>query len=168
MSKAFYSVSDFKPIEKLEAQWRDINREFEAVKHELIDYVERNLFDEGWKVFGLWNLPHREPIFGAIEKCPLTAALITQHIPHHGAAGFSVLMPGTRIKPHVGWQGQFLRCHIGLDIPDGDCAIRVAGETRSWAQGQALIFNDRLEHEAWNASSRARTVLLFDFDPAEC
>lgn len=167
MSQAFYRVEDFPGIAQMQRRWRDILSEYHAVCSELTSYVERNLFDQGWEIFGLWNLPHREPIFGGVERCPLTASLTTEHIPGHGAVAFSVLRPGTRIKPHKGRPGPFLRCHIGLEVPPGDCAIRVAGETRRWRAGEALIFDDRLEHEAWNASEGTRAVLLFDFEPGK-
>ena len=39
---------------------------------------------------------------------------------------------------------------------------RVGAETRHWAEGRALIFDDSMEHEAWNGSARPRVVLLFD------
>lgn len=165
MNRAFYSIEDFPGIARVLERWRDILSEYEAVRSDLTSYVERNLFDQGWEVFGLWNLPHREPILGGVERCPVTASLISEHVHGHGAVAFSVLRPGTRIKPHKGRPGPFLRCHIGLEVPAGDCAIHVAGETRRWRAGEALIFDDRLEHEAWNVTEGPRAVLLFDFEP---
>jgi ornithine lipid ester-linked acyl 2-hydroxylase len=165
MTQAFYEPARFPTIIAIAERWREILRDYRAIQSELVDYVEPHLFTAGWKVFGLWNLPHREALHGTLEKCPVTTSLIHEQVPGHGAAGFSVLTPGTRIIPHRGWQGHYLRCHIGLDVPAGDCALRVAGETRRWRQGEPLIFDDRLEHEAWNETASARVVLLFDFDP---
>ena len=45
--------------------------------------------------------------------------------------------------------------------PD-DCALRVGAETRAWRRGEMLIFDDSIEHEAWNRSSDTRIVLLFE------
>jgi aspartyl/asparaginyl beta-hydroxylase (cupin superfamily) len=39
----------------------------------------------------------------------------------------------------------------------------VAGETRGWEEGRCLVFDDTVEHEAWNDSEQARGVLLLDF-----
>jgi len=43
--------------------------------------------------------------------------------------------------------------------------LQVDGETRHWANGAALIFDDRLPHAAKNLTDRARVVLLVDFIP---
>lgn len=161
----FHDAARFPFIAELERQWRDIHAEFLAVQDALIDYVEPDLYDQGWQVFGLWNLPHREPLTAGVQRCPRTAALIERLVPSHGAVAFSVLRPGTRIKPHQGKPGPYLRCHLGLEVPPGDCAIRVSGETRGWQEGRALVLDDRLEHEAWNLAQQRRVVLLFDFIP---
>lgn len=167
MSAAFPDAGRFPFLAELEAHWRAIHSEFLRVQHDAVDYLETRLYDEGWQVFGLWNLPHREPLHGATERCPFTAALIERLVPAHGAVAFSVLAPGTRIKPHRGKPGPYLRCHLALEVPAGDCAIRVDGETRGWEPGKALVLDDRLEHEAWNATQERRVVLLVDFiDPA--
>ena len=161
----FHATARFPFIAELERQWQDIRAEFLAVQDALIDYVEPHLYDQGWQVFGLWNLPHREPLTAGVQRCLRTAALIERLVPSHGAVAFSVLRPGTRIKPHQGTPGPYLRCHLGLEVPAGDCAIRVSGETRGWQEGRALVLDDRLEHEAWNLAQQRRVVLLFDFIP---
>ena len=40
--------------------------------------------------------------------------------------------------------------------------MRVGAETRAWREGEALIFDDSIEHEAWNRSNRTRVILLFE------
>jgi beta-hydroxylase len=167
MGEAFPDAATFGFIAELEANWETIHREFRSVEHAAADYLETHLYDKGWQVFGLWNLPHREAFKGAAERCPATAALIERLVPTHGAVAFSVLQPGTRIHPHRGRPGPYLRCHLGLEVPAGDCAIRVAGERRRWETGRALVLDDRLEHEAWNATRERRVVLLFDFIPPQ-
>jgi aspartyl/asparaginyl beta-hydroxylase (cupin superfamily) len=52
-------------------------------------------------------------------------------------------------------------CHLPLVIPP-DCALRVGNETRAWREGELLMFDDTIEHEAWNKSSQLRVVLIFD------
>jgi len=41
--------------------------------------------------------------------------------------------------------------------------MRVGPETRSWREGECLIFDDTVEHEAWNRARNTRVDLLFDF-----
>ncbi len=158
-------AADFPALQELGRHWRTIRDEFRAAERALVPYLETHLYDQGWEVLGLWNLPHREALEGATQRCPRTAALVEQFVPSHGAVAFSVLAPGTRIHPHRGRQGPYLRCHLGLEVPAGDCAIRVAGQTRGWAEGELLVLDDRLEHEAWNLTGARRVVLLLDFVP---
>jgi beta-hydroxylase len=78
------------------------------------------------------------------------------------SAHFSCLLPATHIRPHSGYTRKVLRCHLGLFVPEG-CALRVGGEVRTWQAGSCLVFDDTVEHEAWNRSMLPRTVLLIDF-----
>ena len=74
---------------------------------------------------------------------------------------FSRLEPKTRIPPHTGATNTRLIVHIPLVVPAG-CGFRVGSETREWQPGTALIFDDTIEHEAWNDSDQPRVVLIFD------
>jgi aspartate beta-hydroxylase len=74
---------------------------------------------------------------------------------------FSMLRPGTRIRPHNGFTNARLICHLPLIVPP-QCALRVGNETRPWRPGELIIFDDSVEHEAWNLSGERRVVLLFD------
>ena len=99
-------------------------------------------------------------------RCPRTmaalqAAPLAQAPPRSPSVLFSLLRPGARIPPHTGQTNARLICHLPLIVPEG-CALRVGNETRAWAEGQTLIFDDTIEHEAWNTSDRLRVVLLFD------
>jgi len=51
--------------------------------------------------------------------------------------------------------------HLPLIIPPG-CGFRVGGEQREWEPGKAFVFDDTIEHEAWNDSDEPRAVLIFD------
>ena len=41
--------------------------------------------------------------------------------------------------------------------------MKVGGETRRWQEGKCLVFDDSLEHEAWNLAPEPRIVLIIDF-----
>jgi hypothetical protein len=49
-----------------------------------------------------------------------------------------------------------------LIVPDG-CALQVGSEVRRWHEGKCLVFDDTVEHSAWNNSTESRIVLLVDF-----
>lgn len=163
--KAFFPSADFAFTTVLEQHWREIHREFVGVQERMVDYVERDLYGKGWKVFIMANFPHREVISGNDVRCPVTMSLIKQHVPRSGVVCFSLLEPQTRIEPHEGYKGQYLRCHLGLQIPDGDCKLSVGGISKPWEEGKTLVFDDRHRHGAWNLTDQPRVVLLFDFIP---
>ncbi|MGH8325575.1 MAG: aspartyl/asparaginyl beta-hydroxylase domain-containing protein [Steroidobacteraceae bacterium] len=95
-------------------------------------------------------------IFGALRRLPLCR--IRGRTP---TALFSLLRPGAHIPPHHGYLNTRLICHLPLIVP-GACTLRVGNETREWREGELLIFDDTIEHEAWNRSGEPRVVLLFD------
>lgn len=99
-------------------------------------------------------------------KCPKTLAALRDapmaRIPNHSPMVlFSKLTPGTRIPPHTGMINTRLVCHLPLIVPPG-CHFRVGNDTRVWEEGRAWIFDDTIEHEAWNQGATDRTILIFD------
>jgi aspartyl/asparaginyl beta-hydroxylase (cupin superfamily) len=161
-----YDAARFEFTAALADNWQAIYREYLDVADRVIDWFERDLYGDGWKVFGLFDFPHGKPLPENTAACPLTTELVKRHVPRHGAVGFSVLRPGTRIQPHEGYAGNFLRCHLALRVPSGDCGLRIGGVRQHWHEGKMLIFDDRHLHEAWNMTGEDRVVLLLDFVPA--
>jgi aspartate beta-hydroxylase len=99
-------------------------------------------------------------------RCPVITRIIEGHgtvRTHAGLLYVSKLSPGTEIKPHRGPTNLRLRCHLGVTVPEGDCGLKVGGETRRWQEGRCLLFDDSLEHEAWNRAATPRIVLIIDF-----
>ena len=101
-----------------------------------------------------------------IARCPRTMAALGQapqvRIPARGpTAFFSRLEPKTRIPPHTGSTNTRLTVHIPLIVPPG-CGFRVGSEVREWQPGTALVFDDTIEHEAWNDSDQPRVIFIFD------
>ncbi|MES2886416.1 MAG: aspartyl/asparaginyl beta-hydroxylase domain-containing protein [Pseudomonadota bacterium] len=157
----FIDPSPFPFIQKLEAGWQCIRDECLALAQDSFEpWVRREMYGEGWSVYGL--IAFGERIEPALKACPRTAELLSG-VPGLTTAGFSRMAPGTHIQPHVGWVETVSRLHMGLIVPDGDCALRVADETRPWKLGHCLVFDDTSEHEAWNRAATPRTVLLLDF-----
>jgi tetratricopeptide (TPR) repeat protein len=76
-------------------------------------------------------------------------------------AMFSLLRPHTRIPAHVGSSNVRLVLHLPLIIPAG-CRYRVGNTVREWVPGTAWVFDDTIEHEAWNDSDKLRVIFMCD------
>jgi hypothetical protein len=117
-----------------------------------------------WSSFFLWKDGARQD--GACKVCPQTAALLDE-LPladqpgYAPTAMFSALEAHTRIPPHTGSTNVRLLCHLPLILP-GPAFFRVGAETRAWEIGQGWVFDDTIEHEAWNDADELRVILIFD------
>ena len=117
-----------------------------------------------WSAYFLWNQSADMPNHQA--RCPVTCRLLAGaprcHIEGHApTAFFSVLDANTRIPAHVGVTNTRCTVHVPLIIPPG-CGFRVGSTTREWVPGQAWLFDDTINHEAWNLSDTPRAILIFD------
>jgi aspartyl/asparaginyl beta-hydroxylase (cupin superfamily) len=174
--RQFYERDEFPWLASIEAQTEAIRNEFLAVaanEADLRPYIQtdparpqreygRLLDSLDWSAF--FVVEYGKPI--AADRCPAAYAAV-QKTPLCVAPGrspsvfFSLLKPGVRIPPHTGQTNARLIVHLPLIVPDG-CGFRVGNETRTWTPGKALIFDDSIEHEAWNESGEQRAVLIFD------
>jgi beta-hydroxylase len=156
----FLSPDQFPFCASLEEKWELIRGECLALPTDRFDpWVQGKMHGGGWSVYGLYALGQAIPQACAI--CPQTAAALAA-VPGLSMAGFSRLAPHTHVKPHVGWAKSVYRLHLGLDVPDG-CRLRAGTDVQPWTEGKCLIFDDTVEHEAWNDSNFPRSVLLLDF-----
>jgi aspartate beta-hydroxylase len=117
-----------------------------------------------WGAYFLWNQGRRQE--SHLARCPRTsatlAALPQVDIPGRGpTAFFSILDAHTKIPAHTGVTNTRLTVHLPLIVPP-NCRFRVGGETREWRAGTAWVFDDTIEHEAWNDSDAPRAILIFD------
>jgi aspartate beta-hydroxylase len=117
-----------------------------------------------WSACFLWEYGVRNDAVCAL--CPETAAALAD-VPQNIIPGkapsafFSLLKPQAHIPAHTGVTNTRAIIHLPLVVPD-DCRFRVGGETREWRVGEALAFDDTIEHEAWNDSDALRIVLILD------
>jgi len=121
--------------------------------------------NDDWGAYYLWHYGDKNPDAEAL--CP-AAFRALQSAPQPDIPGqapialFSKLRPKTKIPPHNGMVNTRLICHLPLIVPENCGAIRVGNEARPWVEGEMLIFDDSMLHEAWNDSDEERVVLLFD------
>lgn len=172
----FYERTDFAWAEAVEAATADVRDELMAVladTPELPPYIEHDptvphrthrLADN--PAWGAYHLLRGDPVPGQADRCPKTLAALA----HAGQpvirgrspmALFSLLKPGAHIFPHHGMLNTRLICHLPLVVPPG-CRLRVGNETRAWEEGRLMVFDDSIEHEAWNDGQSFRVILLFE------
>jgi len=175
----FYARSSFPWLEEIEQATPEIQAEFQRVFAEdssalepYIAYPSAAPLDQWrelnhsrrWSVFYLWR--DGTPVAEHQARCPRTVALLAKapqaDVPEYGpTAFFSILDAKTRIPPHCGVTNSRLIVHVPLIIPEG-CRFRVGSTTRPWRPGEAFVFDDTIEHEAWNDSDVPRAILIFD------
>jgi aspartyl/asparaginyl beta-hydroxylase (cupin superfamily) len=128
--------------------------------------VSKALLDgRDWGVLALCEQGWVDPDY--IKRCPSTWDALLRHAPVPRVCGwgpsvvFSLLKAGAHIGAHTGMYNTRLICHLPLIVPPG-CGFRVGNEVREWEEGKLLIFDDTIEHEAWNNGPEDRVVLIFD------
>jgi len=174
----FYPREQFPWLEALEAKTEAIQAELQNLisgGSEFNAYLESNTerpaFDshgmadnDDWGALYLWR--NGEPVLENQALCPVTTEAMNvlplvfsgQRCPN---ILFSRLRPGAKIPPHSGMINTRLIGHLPLIIPE-DCGFRVGNSTRTWNVGEAFLFDDTIEHEAWNNSTEDRFVLIFE------
>ena len=178
----FHDRDLFPNIEVLEQATADIRAEFNALiaaeAAEMVPYVQypdrvplrqwRELNNNrDWTAIHL--LKDGSPVEINARHCPRTMEAIG-HMDQPRVPGaspvamFSLLAPRTRIPAHTGVANTRLVCHLPLIVPP-DCGFRVGASTREWRVGEAFVFDDSIEHEAWNDSDELRVVLIIDVWP---
>jgi aspartyl/asparaginyl beta-hydroxylase (cupin superfamily) len=175
---SFFERSEFPWLAAIEAQTDAIRAEFlELVRSEegfqpYLEYGEdqpHNQFAElnnsmKWTAFHL--IRDGKPVEPNAARCPVTMAALGG-APQPDQPGrtpnamFSLLRPGVTIPAHTGVTNSRLVVHVPLIIPP-NCAFRVGNDTREWKPGTAFVFDDTIEHEAWNKSDELRVILMFD------
>jgi len=175
----FYDNADFPWLKELEAATDMIRQELIALVREdqtgfrpYVDHpagVPLNQWADlnhsmKWNASFLWKDGAR--IEEHCRRCPGTAALLGEmpmaDMPGYApTAFFSVLQPHAEIPPHTGVTNARLIVHLPLIVPRG-CRFRVGNTTKGWRPGEAWIFDDTIEHAAYNDSDEIRIILIFD------
>jgi aspartate beta-hydroxylase len=174
----FYEREDFPWLDEVERATEDIRTELVEVMREpaaFAPYVQGDpnrprkeqagmLNNPAWSAFYLWK--NGESVAENAARCPKTLDALRNaplaHVANRSPSIlFSLLKPGTRIPPHNGFVNTRLICHLPLIVP-GKCSFRVGNDVREWVEGKAWLFDDTIEHEAWNHSDQTRVILLFD------
>jgi len=168
---AIYDNAVFPWTKTIERDWRAIRAELDRLLtrkddlpgfHEIASDVAVTSNDDRWKTFFLCGYGFRSD--NNIALCPETWR-VCQNIPGLITVMFSILEPGKHLPQHRGPYNGVLRLHLGLLVPEPRerLGIRVDKQIYRWREGEAVIFDDAYEHEAWNNTPHTRVVLFVDF-----
>lgn len=120
----------------------------------------RTFYKYGWSRYYLhwYGYTHAS----ARASCPKTLQILAQY-PQVKAAMFAILPPHSVLTPHADPLACSLRYHLGLSTPNAaQCFIDVDGQTRSWRDGEAFIFDETYLHFVRNDTDAPRLILMCD------
>jgi len=175
----FYDRSLFPWLAELEAATDAIREEYLAAARELGSSFKPYVSHPEGAPVGSWAELNHSPRWNSLHlwksherfdeicrRCPRTVGAVTK-LPQITIENFaptvlfSVLAPHTRIPAHSSVSNCRLVVHLPLIIP-GKCAFRVGNITREWKEGESWVFDDTINHEAWNDSDDYRVILMID------
>jgi aspartate beta-hydroxylase len=162
--KAWHDAAQFPVIRELESRFAEIRAE--ALKVEPAHYYEEaeNIGRTGsWQVCMFYEHGRRNDF--VCRQCPTIASVLDSHASIRRGAGLiylSKMSARTHVTAHQAHSNLRVRCHLAINIPPGDCAIRVGDEIRRWREGKCIVFDDTFEHEVWNRTDQERLLLLVD------
>jgi aspartyl/asparaginyl beta-hydroxylase (cupin superfamily) len=175
----FANAADFDWIPALESAFSVVRNEAAKLLEGQVDfrpYIQANKQRPQGDVHGMLENPDWSTLFlwqnGAavddhVALCPATFEAVTTKVPlcHIGPRAPSVMLsllrPGAHIPPHTGMINCRYICHLPLIVPE-NCGFRVGEKTIGWEEGKVILFDDTVQHEAWNRSAKDRLVLIFD------
>lgn len=174
-TQPFYDPTEFPELVDFKDFLNDISEEvllLYSTKQGVTPYIhEARTGNNGLDILAnsyQWSAIHLfkggKPVESALLSCPTTSDWL-KRLPlpkmegHSPEAFLSILKPNTEIKPHFGLSNLKLTLHLAINIPEL-CSITVGTETRSWTQGELLIFDDSFIHEAENKSKENRVVFI--------
>jgi aspartyl/asparaginyl beta-hydroxylase (cupin superfamily) len=175
----FANPDDFGWIAALKAEFPAIRHEAAALLDGQIDfrpYIKTNrerpqgdvhelLENPDWSTLFLWE--NGAAVDDHVAHCPITFKAVMDTVPlcHIGPRAPSVMLsllrPGAHIPPHTGMINCRYICHLPLIVPN-NCSFRVGDKTIIWQEGKVILFDDTVQHEAWNRSAQDRLLLIFD------
>ena len=94
---------------------------------------------------------------------PVTSKAIHKSGAPAAEAFFASMKPHTSIKPHSDFTNFVLTSHLPLVIPENGnnkCRLSVGDETREWLEGQVILFDTSIYHDAINESDEMRYILM--------
>lgn len=87
-----------------------------------------------------------------------------EHLHRKANVGFSALEGHSHIEAHVGANRGALRLQVPIIVPgeDGECRIRIGDDMVHWHEAEPIVFDLKVDHEAWNDTPDLRVLLMVE------
>jgi len=184
--KPFWDANDFDWASFLEKKYPEIRKEFSRVNSDMNKLKQQgnniwagaltadaSSYGEGWKTLVLMNRGQWDPV--NVNLFPKTSRAVHDSGIPATEIFFACMEGPSEIKKHTDFTNFVLTSHLAVDIPysgENKCRISVGDETREWINGNIMVFDTSLLHDAINESDRMRYILMFrvwhpDLTPVE-
>jgi aspartate beta-hydroxylase len=173
--KPFWDIDEIAWTKKLAKSYKQIRKEFLDVTKDMSKLQqdgnnvwagalteEAGGYGEGWSTLvlkdrGIWdevNCNLFPKTAQAVYNCGIPATEVF----------FAAMKPSTDIKLHSDFTNFVLTSHLAIDIPENGnnkCRLTIGDETRQWINGEVMVFDTSLMHDAINEADSMRYILMF-------
>lgn len=184
--KPFWNAPDFEWAKFLESKYPQLEKEFQTATADLkrLQQDGNNIwagaltedasaYGSGWRTLVLMDRGRWDPINVALF--PKTAKAVHDSGVPATEVFFASMKGPSSIKKHTDFTNFVLTSHLALDIPysgQNKCRISVGDETHEWINGNVMVFDTSLLHDAVNESDKMRYILMLrlwhpDLTPVE-
>ncbi|GFH56818.1 hypothetical protein CTEN210_13294 [Chaetoceros tenuissimus] len=172
--KPFWDIDNISWAKKLQQNYKQILKEFTSVidnKEKLAAgnnvwagalTEEAGGYGKGWSTLvlkdrGIWDETN-------CNLFPKTAKLIQKSGVPATEVFFASMKPHSEIKLHSDFTNFVLTSHLALQIPqngENKCRLTIGDEVRQWKNGEVMVFDTSLMHDAINETDETRYILMF-------
>ncbi|KAL3802974.1 hypothetical protein HJC23_011597 [Cyclotella cryptica] len=165
--------NDYLWAQKLSKSYKDIRNEFISVisNPEKLEggnniwagalTTDAASYGEGWKTLVLLNRGQWDETNAKLF--PVASRAIHESGVPAAEVFFASMKPRTNIKPHSDLTNFVLTSHLPLVIPENGknkCRLSVGDHTRQWIEGEIIMFDTSIYHDAVNDSDEMRYILM--------
>ena len=144
-------------------RFKDVEKTYNQLVNHSTIFPDSKIYNGDWQQIGLKATYEQD---GKIHRVlgfdtPINDLLNQDMIV---SAIFSILKPGVEITPHRGHRGfaeKIYKAHICIHEAKNSALI-VGNKKHEWIRGHGFLFDDTIEHTAYNRGQDTRVVLLMD------
>lgn len=173
-AKPFWDPGHFDWCQNLANSYNSIKEEFLRVTQDQ-DRLQRegnnvwagalsndaSSYGEGWRTLVLMNRGIWDPL--NVKIFPVTATAIRDCGIPATEVFFASMKPSSVIKKHSDFTNFVLTSHLAISIPESGknkCRLTVGDDTRQWINGEVMVFDTSIMHDAVNESDDIRYILM--------